>query len=216
MTDRGYIVIPNWDRFQHYKDRAPAWIKLHLSFLGNDAWLELSTADRCLLICIWMLIGRYGNGRLKADERWLKSQAKAHKSSLTRLNDAGFIQFSASPVAEMPARAEVEGSKEPKKESAASGARRNGAARRRQKELAVATAQATEWMAEDAPHLVHRTVRETWPDLADSIIAGLPRAETTPNGSDLEKPAAQEPLSAPRADDPDPGHAEITDDDIPF
>ena len=117
---RGYIVIPNWDTFQHYKDRRPAWVKLHLDLLGNDAWLDLSAEDRCLLITIWMLVGRYGNGRVNASLRWLQAQANLPLSNryrgLERLNHAGFIQFSASPLPAPAASPEKEGSKEPKKE----------------------------------------------------------------------------------------------------
>ena len=29
----------NWDKFQHYKDRDPVWIKLHPELLDNDDYL---------------------------------------------------------------------------------------------------------------------------------------------------------------------------------
>jgi hypothetical protein len=92
---RLYVYVTNWDKYRPRRDRPNYdWLQLHTSLLGNDAWLELSCPDRCLLISIWMLAQRYGNGRLKADERWLKSQAKAHKSSLQRLIDAGWVSLS--------------------------------------------------------------------------------------------------------------------------
>jgi hypothetical protein len=134
-NSHGYIVIPNWDEFQHYKDRAPAWIKLHLNLLGNDAWLDLSPEDRCVLITIWMLTGRYGNGRVKADYGWIMQQAKVgygpRSRNLERLNHAGFITFSASALPKKVASVEVEGSKEPKKErkSARASSAANTAAR---------------------------------------------------------------------------------------
>lgn len=127
----GYIYIPNWDEFQHYKDRQPKWIKLHLSLMGSDAWLDLSPSDRCLLIGIWMCIGRYGNGAVRGDERWLKSQLNLKKGSLQRLNDAGFIRIRASkpvPKPHKPASAEKEGSNEPKEGERRDSAAPNGAA----------------------------------------------------------------------------------------
>ena len=184
---RGYIVIPNWDRFQHYKDRQPAWIKLHLKLLGNDAWLELSTPDRCLLFTIWMLVGRYGNGRLKADERWLKGQAKAHKSSLARLNQAGFINFSASALPEPVYSAEKEGSKEPKKEkesARANGAAVNGSYATRQKVLANAIAGARSLVDGEPPHIAEKTIREAYDD---DLVPGILAA--------LLKPAPKEPAA---------------------
>ena len=40
MTAERYIVIPNWDEFQHYKDKTrPAWIKLYPRLLRNDEFL---------------------------------------------------------------------------------------------------------------------------------------------------------------------------------
>ena len=43
MTD-GWIVIPNWDKFQHYKDRDPVWIKLYLELNSRDDWRRLTFA----------------------------------------------------------------------------------------------------------------------------------------------------------------------------
>ena len=40
-----WIEIVNWDKFQHYKDRRPVWIKLHLDLLDNDDYL--GPAGRC-------------------------------------------------------------------------------------------------------------------------------------------------------------------------
>lgn len=184
-TTARYIVIPNWDRLQHYKDRQPAWIKLHLDLLGNDAWLDLSTDDRCLLITIWMLVGRYGNGRVKADLRWLQGQANLPLSNryrgLHRLNEAGFIHFSASPVArpnrslEEDKRKKKEGSNEPsfkEGDARANGAAPNGAAAR-EKEFTVAVATATAWLETDTLDHVTHTVRQEWPALADRILAQL-------------------------------------------
>lgn len=133
MKKTGWIYVTNWNAdkngrggLQHYHDRAPSWIKLHLKLLGNDAWLELSAEDRVLLITIWMLTGRYGNGRVKADQRWLMEQAKLsygpRSRNLERLNHAGFITIKSrrglEPV--YPLRTtEKEGSKEPKKRESA-------------------------------------------------------------------------------------------------
>jgi hypothetical protein len=219
----GYIYITGWDKFQHpdaVRSSHMPWLKLHTDMLGNDAWLGLSCADRTLLQGLWMLTARYGNGRCNADLGWINGQLKIRKGSLDRLSHAGFIEVRASKAASRPASkvasTDKEGSYEPKKESVASSARRNGAARKHRKHVAHAVATATSWLEEEPAHLVHRTVREAWPDLADEIITTLSRAETTQNGSNHEKPAAQEPPSAPRATAGDEPLAEISDDDIPF
>jgi hypothetical protein len=139
---------------------------------------------------------------------WLMAQANLpigpRSNNLERLNDAGFIRITSSKsVSERSGSdsPEKEGSKEPKRESAASSARRNGAASRHRKELALAVSTASSWLEDDAPHLVHQTVRETWPLLADEVIAGLtpkPAQNGTPHTS------------------PDHAADEINLDDIPF
>lgn len=137
MSDRLYVYVNKWEDFQPRSDRPNLpWLRLHTNFLGNDAWLELSCPDTKLLICIWMLSQRYGNGRVKADERWLKSQAKAHKSSLHRLVDAGFLTLSttkAAPNGGLEERSTTYSLE--KKENAREDAVENGAPRRSKEDM---------------------------------------------------------------------------------
>jgi hypothetical protein len=190
MTDStapGYIYIPNWDTFQHYKDRRPAWIKNYLDLLDNDAYLELSVFDRGVLHAIWMLVARVGQGRCSASAAYLQRQCRTPaghmQRSLERLNQAGFIEVRDSRALAIvyPARTtEVEGSKEPKREiesARANGAAVNGSIAAHKKEVELAIRTATAWLPDDPRHLVEHTIHQTWPDLADEVIAGLPREE---------------------------------------
>ena len=36
----GWIVIPNWDKFQHYKDRHAPWLKDYVDQLDRDEYRE--------------------------------------------------------------------------------------------------------------------------------------------------------------------------------
>jgi hypothetical protein len=108
-----WIVIPNWDKFQHYKDRNPAWIKLYLDLNTRDEWLGLTDAERGLLVSLWLEYAR-ANGVLST--RWLhvRLKVRVYKRHLERLSDAGFIELSASkPLALARARVETETEKEP-------------------------------------------------------------------------------------------------------
>lgn len=105
MTDiSGWIYIPNWDDLQHYSDRRPSWIKLYLDLLDNDDFNELTFAQRGVLIQVWILSARVGNGRLAAStstlRRYLQPTSKADSAhlprTLERLSDAGFIEIRAS------------------------------------------------------------------------------------------------------------------------
>ena len=101
-----YIYITGWDKFQHYKNRRPPWIKMYVDLLANDDWVALTPADAKLLQGLWMLAAMYGNGRLKAgkgQERSLTVQLGARKGSLERLEQAGFIEVRASKaLADLP------------------------------------------------------------------------------------------------------------------
>lgn len=96
-ADGDWIVIPDWDRFQHYKDRNPPWLKIYTELLHDDEWLTLPPRARSLLCGLWLLYAssrralRAHTGRLS---RALNQQVT--RSDLERLYEAGFIDFSAS------------------------------------------------------------------------------------------------------------------------
>jgi hypothetical protein len=150
----------------------------------------------------------------------LKIDWSGRYRGLERLNEAGFIEVRASKAASSRASnlagTDKEGSYEPKKKSVASSARRNGAARKRQQRIAVAVSTATSWLEDEPAHLVHRSVREEWPDMADTIISQLGKGRNSENGPEPEKADTQEPISGVGADPLDQPLAEISDDDIPF
>jgi len=91
-----WITVPNWDRFQHYKDRVPPWIKLYTAELLHDtAWEGLSAGSRGTLVTIWAEYALH-KGQLST-EVVSKSLGRSYKAAyLDSLNDAGFIELSAS------------------------------------------------------------------------------------------------------------------------
>lgn len=94
MSDR-YIFIPSWERHQHYKDKTrPPWIKLHVSLLHDDEWLNLTEGQRSALIGIWLLYASTAR-HLTANTASLSRQLGQRVSSrtLNALNEAGFIEF---------------------------------------------------------------------------------------------------------------------------
>lgn len=100
MSDEQWIVVPNWERFQHYSDRTPPWIKLYLELNHKQEWLDLTDGARGLLVRIWLLTaaskGVLGVGQVRR-QGWGKHSA----SHLASLNHAGFIHLSASkPLAQ--------------------------------------------------------------------------------------------------------------------
>jgi hypothetical protein len=49
------LTPKNWETFQHYKDRAPAWIKLHRGLLDNIDYYRLSPEAGKALPLIWLI-----------------------------------------------------------------------------------------------------------------------------------------------------------------
>jgi hypothetical protein len=97
-----WIVIPNWDRFQHYKDRRPTWIKLYPELLDDPAYLSLGIGARLLLIELWMMYANSG-GQVTDSTATLtrRRNARTLREQLDALNHAGFIQLVASkPLAQ--------------------------------------------------------------------------------------------------------------------
>jgi uncharacterized phage protein (TIGR02220 family) len=56
-----YYRIKNWERFQHYKDRNPPWIKLHRDLLASETWVSVDDASRVLAIACMLLAAATDN-----------------------------------------------------------------------------------------------------------------------------------------------------------
>lgn len=68
------LTIKDWDKFQHYKDRNPPWIKLATDLFQNYDFSCLHDASKLLAICIWTLASRTKEGQVAADFDYIKSQ----------------------------------------------------------------------------------------------------------------------------------------------
>lgn len=102
-------MIPNWDskEFQHpdaARSKVPPWIKHWTRSLSDQAYLDLTLAERGLLADLRSEYARTLRA-LPLDTKSLtrRLSCKVSRRSLERLRDAGFIQFSASKPASPPA-----------------------------------------------------------------------------------------------------------------
>lgn len=89
------LTIKNWSEFQHYKDRAPAWIKLHRGLLDNYDWHRLPDASRALAPMIWLLASEYTDGVIDATTEELcfrlRMTEQKFDAALKPLIEAGFM-----------------------------------------------------------------------------------------------------------------------------
>lgn len=81
--DDEILRIRNWERFQHYKDRDPPWIKLHQSLLNNMEWFALSDLAARLLTGLWLLAAQDGNdGQLKNNVENIAWRLRCNKAAV--------------------------------------------------------------------------------------------------------------------------------------
>lgn len=86
-----YFGVKNWEKFQHYKDRSPPWIKLYNSLLDDYEFTSLPDLSRWHLIAIWLLASR-ANNKIPYDSTWVGVAIKATSPvDLDLLLSAGFI-----------------------------------------------------------------------------------------------------------------------------
>lgn len=55
------LVIRGWEKFQHYKDRDPPWIKLYRDLLSSESWVMGTDASRLVQVASMLLAARYHN-----------------------------------------------------------------------------------------------------------------------------------------------------------
>lgn len=61
------MKVKNWQEFQHYKDRAPPWVKLHKTLLDDYEYQSLPVASRALAPMLWLLASEHASGEIDAD-----------------------------------------------------------------------------------------------------------------------------------------------------
>jgi hypothetical protein len=105
-----WIVVRNWDRFQHYGEkRTPPWIKMYTALLHDDDFQSLSAPDRAALVSLWMLYAMTRR-RVRVDTAKISRTIgqRVTRRTLERLNQAGFITFSASTPLALDVEVDVE------------------------------------------------------------------------------------------------------------
>lgn len=95
------VLTPkNWNSFQHYKDRAPAWIKLHKGLLDDFEFHRLPLASKALAPLLWLLASEYDNGEITASTEEIAFRFRLDHAdllvALKPLIDSGFFVASSS------------------------------------------------------------------------------------------------------------------------
>jgi hypothetical protein len=86
-----YFRIRNFERFQHYKDRNPPWIRLYGALWRDRAFFRLPDATKAHLIGLFSLAARLEN-RIPDDPEWIAHELCASEPiDLSALAASGFL-----------------------------------------------------------------------------------------------------------------------------
>jgi hypothetical protein len=92
------IAVCGWEKFQHYKDRDPPWIKLYRDLLSSESWVLGTDASRLVQIASTLLAARYQNAtplnyNLFRKVASLDLSEKQFNEALTHLESYGFLEI---------------------------------------------------------------------------------------------------------------------------
>jgi hypothetical protein len=86
-----FLAVKNFEKFQHYKQRNPPWIKLHSSILFDYDFGRLPDASKLHVVGLWLLASKSGN-RIPDDPRWIAQRLGASEPvDVELLVSSGFI-----------------------------------------------------------------------------------------------------------------------------
>ena len=93
-----YLRIANWEKYQHYKNRNPRWVKLYIDTFNRPNWISLDDKSKFLLL-ICLGIGAICDGKVpKCAKTLQKISNLRRKPDLKPLIDIGFLLDDASTM----------------------------------------------------------------------------------------------------------------------
>lgn len=81
MTATPYLRVRSWEKYQHYKDRRPPWIKYHVELLDDYSLTHLPYATQLLFDRLLLLAARTDNN-IPRDHLWIASQTHIEPASV--------------------------------------------------------------------------------------------------------------------------------------
>jgi hypothetical protein len=118
------VIVPkNWSDFQHYKDRAPPWIKLHKGLLDNYDFQCLPVASRALAPMLWLLASEHEAGHIDATPQKLAFRLRLSEKevvdALQPLVASGFFADCKQPASKVASKVKAKRSPETEAETEA-------------------------------------------------------------------------------------------------
>jgi hypothetical protein len=100
-----FLTIKSWERFQHYKDRDPPWVKLYRDTLTAESWVLGTDTSRLVQVASMLLAARYNN---QIPYRWDLIKKVSHldctesqfNAAIKHLTDSDFLSIQSLPISE--------------------------------------------------------------------------------------------------------------------
>lgn len=91
----GFLRVRNWERFQHYKNRRPPWIKYHVEALDDHELTSLDFRAR-LVYALLLLVAARTDNNIPSDPEYIGRQITMDPVDVAiavkELVDAGFLK----------------------------------------------------------------------------------------------------------------------------
>lgn len=81
-----YVAVRNLERYQHYGNRRPTWVKLYLAVRYDEDFSSLTPTSRLLFIYSLLLAAERDN-RIPADPSWLSIEVGMTRSAIAKSLD---------------------------------------------------------------------------------------------------------------------------------
>ena len=87
-----FLRICEWDKYQHYKDRNPPWIKFYREILTSYTWVVLDDASR-LLACVCLLLAAETGNKIPLDRDFIQRRSLIKtRPDVRKLVEVGFAE----------------------------------------------------------------------------------------------------------------------------
>lgn len=88
-----FLKLKNWEKYQHYKDRNPPWIKFYTDIITSRMWVTCDDASRALAIACMALASKTDN-RIPADPVYFQRVAYLNSApDFSKLVETDFIEI---------------------------------------------------------------------------------------------------------------------------
>jgi hypothetical protein len=99
------LSLVGWERFQHYRDRDPPWVKLYRDLLTSESWVLGTDTSRLVQVASVLLAARYGN-KIPFDWKLIRKVAsldctpEQFSEAVSHLATYGFLEIQQVPDAQ--------------------------------------------------------------------------------------------------------------------